>query len=103
LKLCTGRPATCKLKIYILLSIKTRIETGPAGAGKTASALFISYYPLKQGLKHIAKGCAVDSLVIFISYYPLKQGLKHRDEAYRKMQIAIFISYYPLKQGLKHA
>ena len=36
---------------------------------------FISYYPLKQGLK---QGVATDAdnKPIFISYYPLKQGLK---------------------------
>jgi len=37
---------------------------------------FISYYPLKQGLK-LAIFLKLPSLNIeFISYYPLKQGLK---------------------------
>ncbi len=39
---------------------------------------------------------------VFISYYPLKQGLKlYRDEEYHD-NTKEFISYYPLKQGLKH-
>ena len=37
---------------------------------------FISYYPLKQGLKlGVALG-AFQPPAVFISYYPLKQGLK---------------------------
>ena len=39
--------------IYILLSIKTRIETISKFHGLVISFLFISYYPLKQGLKHL--------------------------------------------------
>jgi len=38
----------------------------------------------------------------FISYYPLKQGLKLRIIKLKK-GITAFISYYPLKQGLKLA
>ncbi len=38
-------------KIYILLSIKTRIETTNLRLALLVSLLFISYYPLKQGLK----------------------------------------------------
>jgi len=37
--------------IYILLSIKTRIETLDNRLLCTAKSRFISYYPLKQGLK----------------------------------------------------
>ncbi len=37
---------------------------------------FISYYPLKQGLKLITKDDNDYKMEIFISYYPLKQGLK---------------------------
>ncbi len=37
--------------IYILLSIKTRIETTILMIGISIIAIFISYYPLKQGLK----------------------------------------------------
>ena len=38
--------------------------------------LFISYYPLKQGLKHDTIAIAYKDADGFISYYPLKQGLK---------------------------
>ncbi|HOQ78573.1 MAG TPA: hypothetical protein PLB65_08330, partial [Candidatus Cloacimonas sp.] len=37
---------------------------------------FISYYPLKQGLKQYTFSEGNSSWKIFISYYPLKQGLK---------------------------
>ncbi len=39
------------LPIYILLSIKTRIETLCTLPNLVLTAEFISYYPLKQGLK----------------------------------------------------
>ncbi len=38
-------------RIYILLSIKTRIETLALLGGQNNPPEFISYYPLKQGLK----------------------------------------------------
>ncbi len=37
--------------IYILLSIKTRIETKEDKMAQFNMTQFISYYPLKQGLK----------------------------------------------------
>ncbi len=37
----------------------------------------------------------------FISYYPLKQGLKQRTDKRIELILIAFISYYPLKQGLK--
>ncbi len=37
---------------------------------------FLSYYPLKQGLKQSYDGTTTKSLTKFLSYYPLKQGLK---------------------------
>jgi len=37
----------------------------------------------------------------FLSYYPLKQGLKQREIASSREQNFKFLSYYPLKQGLK--
>ena len=37
--------------IYILLSIKTRIETPDDNSSEHLWIEFISYYPLKQGLK----------------------------------------------------
>ncbi len=39
------------VKIYILLSIKTRIETARWEGRSSDKTKFISYYPLKQGLK----------------------------------------------------
>jgi len=39
--------------IYILLSIKTRIETAKEKELQKEAYEFISYYPLKQGLKHL--------------------------------------------------
>jgi len=37
----------------------------------------------------------------FLSYYPLKQGLKHHIKSQDKNRGKEFLSYYPLKQGLK--
>ena len=37
---------------------------------------FLSYYPLKQGLKHVKNVPAEQVRNEFLSYYPLKQGLK---------------------------
>ena len=63
--------------------------------------LFLSYYPLKQGLKH-GIGDEVNSMIdLFLSYYPLKQGLKRRGSLAGFPARAVFLSYYPLKQGLK--
>ncbi len=42
---------TSEAYIYILLSIKTRIETDRHNEGVCSVCGFISYYPLKQGLK----------------------------------------------------
>jgi len=41
-------------KIFILLSIKTRIETQKTLEDYMALMPFLSYYPLKQGLKPMA-------------------------------------------------
>ena len=57
-----------------------------------ASAVFLSYYPLKQGLK---PGCILLKLELeskFLSYYPLKQGLKHH---YLPGTNFIQIDFYP--------
>ncbi len=62
--------------IFILLSIKTRIETSHSYSVFWIKKLFLSYYPLKQGLKRIKH---INYSVLnpkFLSYYPLKQGLK---------------------------
>ena len=63
---------------------------------------FISYYPLKQGLKLQMMQYEAARNYIFISYYPLKQGLKLEPTSGQMLLCALFISYYPLKQGLKH-
>ena len=63
--------------IYILLSIKTRIETQFNIPAKLIGSAFISYYPLKQGLKRDNGDGFTYYREGFISYYPLKQGLKH--------------------------
>ena len=56
------------------------------------NAIFISYYPLKQGLK-LGKIDMPDKWSIgFISYYPLKQGLKRdRDESFAVKKRIIYI------------
>ncbi len=62
---------------------------------------FISYYPLKQGLKPRAFSMQYEAWKEFISYYPLKQGLKLVKGDSKYFSPSKFISYYPLKQGLK--
>jgi len=88
--------------------------------------LFLSYYPLKQGLKLPITPSTGNLDNPFLSYYPLKQGLKQKNntparqgggiifillsiktriETFQsgtwKKQEILFLSYYPLKQGLK--
>ena len=41
------------------------------------------------------------SVAGFLSYYPLKQGLKPEKQCCSKYNWKGFLSYYPLKQGLK--
>ena len=69
--------------------------------GKKKYAVFISYYPLKQGLKPNEEAMRDYYEIIFISYYPLKQGLKRSLPPAVMSILGGFISYYPLKQGLK--
>ena len=54
------------LVIYILLSIKTRIETNNLRVQKERHRQFISYYPLKQGLKQEINDDAIQALKIYI-------------------------------------
>ena len=93
----------------------------------TVLVRFLSYYPLKQGLKQLTNNFLIHSGQEFLSYYPLKQGLKQDSNRIRIIGEDIFIllsiktrietvhgatsnlqnqieflSYYPLKQGLKH-
>ncbi len=81
-----------QLLIYILLSIKTRIETRPGSGSAPGRLRFISYYPLKQGLKHVASALTTNSPLEFISYYPLKQGLKR---SFRYLGLRRFRYLYP--------
>ena len=53
-------------RIYILLSIKTRIETHKNRAHNNNHIKFISYYPLKQGLKPFPKHIVSPVLRIYI-------------------------------------
>ena len=62
--------------IFILLSIKTRIETFLRSESNVRKGIFLSYYPLKQGLKRKCFCCFPVVRFKFLSYYPLKQGLK---------------------------
>ena len=87
-------------KIFILLSIKTRIETLLRLQLNNWRMPFLSYYPLKQGLKPSLVASAKRALTIFILL-----SIKTRIETYlrtlRPPAIYLFLSYYPLKQGLK--
>ncbi len=64
------------IEIFILLSIKTRIETSISIRIYKGTGTFLSYYPLKQGLKPMHQLNASITNNVFLSYYPLKQGLK---------------------------
>ena len=87
-------------KIYILLSIKTRIETVLGIINGLRWRLFISYYPLKQGLKLELEPSPIPREDIYILL-----SIKTRIETLRRLAsrfvLLLFISYYPLKQGLK--
>ncbi len=65
------------IEIFILLSIKTRIETSLPFFSALWGGGFLSYYPLKQGLKRVNGRNPLLAAPLFLSYYPLKQGLKH--------------------------
>ncbi len=65
------------------------------------SELFLSYYPLKQGLKRYDNDVKANPPTQFLSYYPLKQGLKQDAKSVFASGGSLFLSYYPLKQGLK--
>jgi len=69
--------STKSAPIFILLSIKTRIETEPIDLESGNDTGFLSYYPLKQGLKRFLLQAIPNLPIQFLSYYPLKQGLEH--------------------------
>ena len=52
---------------------------------------FLSYYPLKQGLKRYIEGPGF-ILYGFLLYYPLKQGLKQDTPPYAKSLVMSFYS-----------
>ena len=62
LKQISGGAITLVTTIYILLSIKTRIETLLCIEASLPQYRFISYYPLKQGLKRETNRLAEFSL-----------------------------------------
>ena len=89
------------MMIYILLSIKTRIETNiKLVIDYEHQSLFISYYPLKQGLKPVCPGAgnSGDGIYILLS---IKTRIETLLFLIRRSWDGVFISYYPLKQGLK--
>ena len=63
-------------------------------------ALFLSYYPLKQGLKH----CGYFRMSL-PHYIFILLSIKTRIETFHLLKLLLqpvtFLSYYPLKQGLK--
>jgi len=111
--------------IFILLSIKTRIETAPEENEPIVGHKFLLYYPLKQGLKLKERTKELSHGTMFLLYYPLKQGLKlnkcsecdpitvvftllsiktriETPFSYQSTFSSLkFLLYYPLKQGLK--
>jgi len=52
--------------IFILLSIKTRIETDWLERFSGLEKVFLSYYPLKQGLKLLILMMEISCIFIFI-------------------------------------
>jgi len=52
---------------------------------------FLSYYPLKQGLKPTVILIGMRGVRIFLSYYPLKQGLKQKQVTIASPIPTIFI------------
>ena len=62
--------------IYILLSIKTRIETGCAPSRKHLRHPIYILLSIKTRIETDREEKMTNKAVLFISYYPLKQGLK---------------------------
>ena len=88
-------------QIYILLSIKTRIETNRLSIKQLVSNFIYILLSIKTRIETL--GCIRSTYrgIEFISYYPLKQGLKLTQWSIGQSSKKPFISYYPLKQGLK--
>ena len=62
--------------IYILLSIKTRIETSVNVVKQIRIANIYILLSIKTRIETTADTSTTGTTIIFISYYPLKQGLK---------------------------
>jgi len=88
--------------IFILLSIKTRIETKQILDCHGCQEVFLSYYPLKQGLKLRYLACSYDKYKIFILLSIKTRIETMKTENPYRFSI-LFLSYYPLKQGLKQS
>ena len=93
---------TVSFLIYILLSIKTRIETLSQLFCLCASIGFISYYPLKQGLKLQRRHSEISFLRRIYILLSIKTRIETQTSLMSRSRRKEFISYYPLKQGLKH-
>jgi len=68
------------------------LKRNAANGDNIANAIFLSYYPLKQGLKPEISQSMRSSGSKFLSYYPLKQGLKPHSEDTRRIR---GIYFYP--------
>ena len=88
-------------RVYLYLSIKSRIETLDVDWTKTNELWFISIYPSNQGLKLYLQAVCLQDVPMFISIYPSNQGLKPVTGLPSCWSIALFISIYPSNQGLK--
>ena len=86
--------------IFILLSIKTRIETSRWYECFDWCSRFLSYYPLKQGLKLRSEPVLVSVPIIFI-LLSIKTRIETPLMQIKYIFVLQFLSYYPLKQGLK--
>ena len=65
-----------KQGIYILLSIKTRIETAVRLQDNIYDREIYILLSIKTRIETLTMSYSVFVLFLFISYYPLKQGLK---------------------------
>jgi len=72
------------LSIFILLSIKTRIETDLWSLAIQSLCWFLSYYPLKQGLKQSCFGISISCPYIFILL-----SIKTRIETYNSVLLIV--------------
>ena len=69
-------PELQKLWIFILLSIKTRIETLKPVSYRSESFLIFILLSIKTRIETYSGKRPQNGISLFLSYYPLKQGLK---------------------------